>query len=475
MSRRGKNNFKEENKRKPRYNSKNNVKRKSSTKNKRIPQKENADKKSKKKMNKALKIVLIVLISLLAVVASIFGTYLYKSNGNIKNAIFNIYKDVVGDQDPIFVLILGVSEDISTELTDTIMLAGYNPDNNQAFLVSIPRDTFVGTNEAKAGGFDKINALYQKDPKKTVEAVENLTGVKIDYCVTVKTSALVDIVNDIGGVEFDVPINMDYDDPTQDLHIHLKAGWQKLNGDQAEQLVRFRHNNNGTTYSASYGDNDQGRMRTQREFIKVVAKKVISNKNIDQLKKVATTVFKNLKTDISLNTILNYVPYVINFNIDNLEAEQLPGTPKMMNDLWFYKADSAKTKNLINEYVDKLGLTDEEKKQHLIPQRVTTTSTSNTTKSNITKSTTTKSNTSKNETNKAKNNVKNTTANKTENTETKKNTIENTNKNVNVINKVQESNIIKEDNNITNIENNSVKEEKNLVNIDIDENVDKEN
>ena len=111
-----------------------------------------------------------------------------------------------------------------------------------------------------AGGFDKINALYQKSPQKTVEAVENLTGINIDYYITVKTSALIEIVDAIGGVDFDVPINMDYDDDTQDLHIHLKAGQQKINGEKAEQLVRFRHNNNGTTYSAEYGDNDEGRM-----------------------------------------------------------------------------------------------------------------------------------------------------------------------------------------------------------------------
>lgn len=68
---------------------------------------------------------------------------------------------------------------------------------------------------------------YTKKSTKTVEAVENLTGINIDYYITVKTSALIEIVDAIGGVDFDVPINMDYDDDTQDLHIHLKAGQQK--------------------------------------------------------------------------------------------------------------------------------------------------------------------------------------------------------------------------------------------------------
>ena len=239
-----------------------------------------------KKPKKALKIVLSILLILFLIIGTVFGTYLYNAKGNLAGAIMNLMKDTIADKDPIFVLIMGVSEDISAELTDTIMLAGFNPETNQAFLLSIPRDTFVGSNEDTAGGFDKINALYQKSPQKTVEAVENLTGVNIDYYITVKTSALVEIVDAVGGVDFDVPINMDYDDDTQDLHIHLKAGQQKIDGEKAEQLVRFRHNNNGTTYSAEYGDNDEGRMRTQREFLKAMATQVVQWNNIDKVKEI---------------------------------------------------------------------------------------------------------------------------------------------------------------------------------------------
>ena len=67
------------------------------------------------------------------------------------------------------------------------------------------------------------------------------------YYVVISNNALVQLVDEIGGVEFDVPIDMNYDDSTQDLAIHLKKGVQKLNGEQAEGLVRFRKNNNGTS------------------------------------------------------------------------------------------------------------------------------------------------------------------------------------------------------------------------------------
>ena len=418
-----------------------------------------SDKRTKKeskqkKKGGALKIVLIILVAILIIVSSVFGYYVYKSDGSIKSAVINIVKDVVGDQDPIFVLILGVSEDISVELTDTIMLAGYNPDTNQAFLLSIPRDTFVGKNEATAGGYDKINALYQTNPEKTVTAVENLTGVNIDHYITVKTSVLVDIVDAIGGVEFDVPINMDYDDPTQDLHIHLKAGKQVLNGEQAEQVVRFRHNNNGTTYSAEYGDNDEGRMRTQREFLKELAKQVIQTKNVDQIKQITTAIFDNLETNITLSKILGYAPYIIDFNINDLQMEQLPGTPAKLNELWFYKAYTSDTKDLINKYVQKLGLTEAEKKQYIkepvVPKKSNSTTTKNENKNAVINKVTNKTtNTVNNTINKnvvINNNViKNEVTNKNtiNNTTNKNNTVTN-----NIVNSTTNENVVDKGNNI---------------------------
>ena len=133
------------------------------------------------------------------------------------------------------VLLLGVSTDISSKLTDTIIVASYNPKNQTANLLSIPRDTYIGTNRNKADSYDKINSLYQKGPDKILEEVNEITGLDIKYYVVIETGALVDLVNAIGGVDFDVPIDMDYDDPTQDLHIHLKSGMQKLNGNQVNK------------------------------------------------------------------------------------------------------------------------------------------------------------------------------------------------------------------------------------------------
>ena len=328
----------------------------------------NRSKKDNKKfdfrnMTKKQKIItgVVSVLAILAVVLGvIFGTYIHKAEGNVAEAVINMATDVLGEKDPIFVLALGISEDISNPLTDTIILGGYNPDSQKAFMVSIPRDTFIGKHEPTANGYDKINALYQKDVEKTVKAVEDLTGINIDNYVVVKNTVLPDIVNAIGSVEFDVPIDMDYDDPTQDLHIHLKKGVQMIDGENAELLLRFRHNNDGSSYPYSYGDNDYGRMRTQREFMKKVAEQLISLNNVSRTKEIATAVFKNLETDITLSKALSYVPYGLKFNTDSLVMEQLPGSSAMINDLWFYRASKSKTKDLIDKCLVMLELDDDE-------------------------------------------------------------------------------------------------------------------
>ncbi len=327
---------------------------------------EKPKRKERRKWSKKKKITVVssIILVLFLILGIVFGTYIYRANGNLAEAVINVATDVLGNDEPIFVLVLGVSEDIKVELTDTIILAGYNPKTQKAIMVSIPRDTFVGKSEASANGYDKINALYQKDVNKTVEAVEKLTGINIDNYIIVKNTALPAIVDAIGEVEFDVPIDMDYDDPTQDLHIHLEAGMQKINGEKAEQLLRFRHNNDGSSYPFSYGDNDFGRMKTQREFIKVVASQLVSAGSTSNLKAIATAVFDNLVTDMTLGKAIGYIPYALKFDTNSIIMEQLPGESALINELWFYKSSNSETKKLIGELIEELGLTDKEIEKH---------------------------------------------------------------------------------------------------------------
>ena len=271
------------------------------------------------------------------------------------------------------------------------MVCSYNPKTQRASMLSIPRDTFVGENKNKASGYDKLNAVYSdKGAKGSLKAVENLTGMDIDYYLVVNNQVLIDLVNIIGGVEFEVPIDMNYDDKTQDLHIHLEKGMQKLDGDHAEQLLRFRHNNNGTSYPTEYGDNDFGRMKTQRAFMVEVAKQTLKIKNVTKIKTIMTTLYENVETNLTLDDVFPYVPFAVSFDTSSISSNQLPGEAKMYNELWFFAHDEEETANVVTEITNYLEGIDEVQEE-----TSNTTNSTNTTSSTTTNSSTKSTNTTK--------------------------------------------------------------------------------
>lgn len=321
----------------------------------------NQEKKNRKnkKKHRILKAFLVIILILIALIGGFVGYSVYKNGWGVKSLIQTAMgqsEKKLQNLEPFTVLLLGVSEDISSKLSDTIIVASYNPKTQKATLLSIPRDTFIGTNKNKANSYDKINALYQKSPEKTLDTVNKITGLNIKYYAVISNNALVEVVDTIGGVEFDVPIDMNYDDSSQKLSIHLKKGMQKLNGEQAEGLVRFRHNNNNTSYPSSYGDNDLGRMRTQREFLKEVAKQTIKLKNITKIGSFVDILKENVTTNITnWSLIKDYIPYAIDFNTENLEMANIPGTTGSLgpNNLSFFIYDKSATEKMIKELFEK--------------------------------------------------------------------------------------------------------------------------
>ena len=319
--------------------------------------KDKINKKRKKKMGK--KILILLLIILLIGI----GWFTYRTIRN-GGGLSGMLATVVGhdentkkDLKEIKLLIMGISTDLDSELTDTIMVVSYNPNTQNANLLSIPRDTFTGKNTKKAVASQKINALYNisRTPEKTLAAVNEIIGLDIKYYVVVRTEALVKLVDAIDGVTFNVPIDMKYDDPTQDLHIDLKAGEQLLNGDKAEQLLRWRHSNNikgvgMTTYPSEYGDNDFGRMRTQRDFIIATLKQTLKPSNIFKIGQILEIAHKNVETNLELSYIKDYIPYAVEFDTENIKSATLPGTTpdlKDTNGVSIFVANKTETKELI--------------------------------------------------------------------------------------------------------------------------------
>lgn len=302
-------------------------------------------KANKKKKHIGLKIFIIILI-ILGICGGLFAKRVHDLDGNWLAALLGHNKDTLKNLDKLEVLIMGES----TGSSDTMIVCSYDPKTQQASMLSIPRDTFIGenTNRAKAG--NKLNSFYSNGstPEKTMEAINEVTGLNISKYVLIDTKALKELVDIIGEVEFNVPINMNYDDDSQQLYIHLQKGVQKLNGDKVEQLVRFRHNNDGSTYPYEYGIEDYGRMRTQRELIKTILKQTVQFKNVKEIGKIMDLAEKYIQTNMNFSELKNYIPYIVNINVDNIQTEQLPGESKVLNGIWFFLNDKKETEEVVN-------------------------------------------------------------------------------------------------------------------------------
>lgn len=298
-------------------------------------------------MKKVLKIILRILIVLIVVlvmvVAGAAAGIMYTRWSKDKQEIITPSGDIqlpedIVLEDNVTCLFMGVNG----ALTDFIMLGQYNPNTRQVNLMSIPRDTKV---EGTVDG--KINSAYAGvDPMRTVNKVEEITGVEIDYYVLFKTQLLRDLVDAIGGVTVDVPINMNYDDPAQGLYIHLKKGTQKLTGKQAEQFCRFRKNNDGT----GYPNGDVDRVAAQQVFIKAMISRCLEPQNLLKIGDLINIVLENTKTNVTLEIASQYIDDAIAFKPDRVRTETLPGKGGYAsNGLSYFFMDEEEAKALIQE------------------------------------------------------------------------------------------------------------------------------
>ena len=190
--------------------------------------------------------------------------------------------------------------------TDTMLLASYDVTNQKATVMSIPRDTMVNV----SWDIKRINSVYNyygggdKGIEHLYKEVSQLVGFEPDYQVIVEWDAVGEIVEAMGGVYFDVPRDMNYDDDTQDLHIHISKGYQKLNGEQAMGVIRYRHDNKVNGVMKGYPDGDLGRIKTQQAFLQAMLEQLLSLGNITKINEFIKVFDKNVESDLSLQNML---------------------------------------------------------------------------------------------------------------------------------------------------------------------------
>jgi LCP family protein required for cell wall assembly len=239
---------------------------------------------------------------------------------------------------PDFYTILVSGVDDGNGGSDTNILVAFDASGSAIHCVSIPRDSgmYVRGKEAK------VNSAYNRGGTELLaQSVSEALGIPVDFTIEVNLKGFSALVDAIGGVDFEVPINMDYDDPYQDLHIHFDKGMQHLDGQEALEVVRFRHNNDGS----GYGTEDLGRIGTQQAFLKAVAKQTLTLSNVDKISEFSRIFQQYVDTDLTLGNLAWLGKEAISIGMDGLSFSTLPGE-------WsspFYRLDGDAVLALVNE------------------------------------------------------------------------------------------------------------------------------
>lgn len=225
--------------------------------------------------------------------------------------------------------------------TDTMMLAQIDRAGRQIHLVSVPRDTLVYCEYS----VPKLNSAYgwasgaTAGMEQLMERMTEIIGFRPDGCVVVDLDVFEELVNLMGGVDFDVPMQMDYDDPSQGLSIHLPAGEQHLNGTDALGVVRFR---------SGYADADLGRIGVQREFVRSALEQWVSVRGVWMLPRAMSLIAKRTQTDLSTGNLLWLAESVLLCRQD-VSMQTLPGSADYIAGGSYYVLDSAGVLQTVND------------------------------------------------------------------------------------------------------------------------------
>lgn len=245
---------------------------------------------------------------------------------------------------------LVIGHDRVAVLADVIMLVNYNITKGSLTIMQIPRDTYVNTGE----GFEQVNSAFssyyssawsQGDPNPTMAAMnkfipmlEQNLCINIHYGAVMNLDGFVNIVDIIGGVEMNVPFDMFYEDPKQNLLIDIKKGPQTLTGAQAEGFVRFRD---------TFIQADIGRGNAQKIFMAAFIKKLISSIDLKTVPLIADQVIRNVTTDMDVNAMIYFARNALSLNMKNITMLTLPGS---VSSVGGYVLNRKATLTVINSF-----------------------------------------------------------------------------------------------------------------------------
>ena len=207
-------------------------------------------------------------------------------------------------REQVYTFLLACPDQVSGN-ADAIMLLTYDVPNQKVGMLSVPRDTLVDES------FPKINSSLHGGMENLQSVVSELVGYPIDFYISIDLDGFVELVDAVGGVEFNVPVEMYYNDPSQDLNIFFQPGMQHLDGQEAMEVCRFRKNADGTGYPMG----DIQRSETVRNLMITVAKKLVAN--IGKLDQFVDILQRNVETNLSGTDLTWFVTKAIGIQLQN--------------------------------------------------------------------------------------------------------------------------------------------------------------
>ncbi len=327
-------------------------------------------------MNKFLKYILILLTLVLIAIPLIYGVLVFKTSQNAfeksyskdsSNHQSQLRKQQVDpSKEPISILFLGIDENEvrkkkgqSTEQsrTDAMILATFNPEKDQIRMFSFPRDTISYI--PKVGYYDKItHAHAYGGPLSSMNTIEATMNVPVDYYLRVNMEAFVDTVNEMGGIYFDVPYNLDEPNSDDSGRIKVKKGYQKLNGDQALAVARTRHQ-----------DSDLKRGQRQMALLKALYAKAQNTDSLDKLDRMIEIVGDNASHNLTYKEIKALASDVLQAN-GEIKSAQLKGEDDYLNGIYYYNPSLEQLMKASNMLRNDLGLSKIEDEDEFLNARV---------------------------------------------------------------------------------------------------------
>ncbi|GAB3058710.1 LCP family protein [Virgibacillus ainsalahensis] len=313
-------------------------------------------KKHKKKLRKRVFFILIPFIAFMAALS--YGAYLYIKADSVLSDSYvederekSPLRDAKVDPsiDNVSVLIMGVDankhrDNSESARTDALMLATFNKDESSVNLISIPRDSLVYIPEV--GYEDKINHAHAYGgPEATIETVENLLDIPVDYHVKVNFHAFVDVVDALNGIEVDVPYEFKESNSMDERDaIHLKPGEQKVNGEEALALARTRKL-----------DNDIERGKRQQQIMKAVINKAVSVNSVLNYDDILEAVGDNMKTSMTFSDMKTFISYGTSGTNLDINTYTLQGYDYRPAGTYYWALDEpalAETKSMLQNHLE---------------------------------------------------------------------------------------------------------------------------